>query len=132
MYIRFVAPGAAWGANADRGFFGPAYARRDDEATPRYLRDALAAEIDWFKEYLPVPNRFGIVTRKSNRPFAGVCWYFDHAREAIAHSHAVRWLLHECDVPVAQLATDYPGDIVYRDAQQIVAMPRTRGRRAAK
>ncbi len=124
MYVRFVTPRASCAARADRGLFGPAYWFRDNRGAPQYLRDAIADEIDWFRAYLPVPDRFGVVTRRSQRPYAGICWYRDNARNAIAHSHALRWLLAECDLPTGQIVTDYPGDIVYRDDQQIVAMPR--------
>ena len=125
MFIRFVAPRALRTAQADCGIFGPAYACRDDQATPRYLRNQLAEELAWFCGGLPVPSRFGVTTRKSKRPYAGVCWFRDDAREAIARAHALAALLDECDVPIARVMTDQPGDIVYRDAMQVVAIPRT-------
>ena len=37
---------------------------------------------------------------------------------------ALTGLLGECDTPIVRIATDNPGDIVYRDDMQIVAMPR--------
>lgn len=124
MYIRFVAPRALRSARADCGIFGPAYAFRDSRTTPSYLRDEIAREIAWFCDRLPVPQRFGVVTRKSRRPYAGICWFRDDARDAIAHADTLTALLGECDVPIIRIATAQPGDIVYRDDMQIVAMPR--------
>ena len=71
-----------------------------------------------------MPDRFGVVTRKSNRRYGGVCWFRDDARDCIAHAYTLAALLGEAGVPVTRLKTDAPGDIVYRDAHQIVAMPR--------
>jgi len=124
MFIRFVAPRALRSARADSGIFGPAYAFRDSRATPDYLRNEIAQEITWFCDCLPVPKRFGVVTRKSRRPYAGICWFRDDARSAIAHANTLATLLGECDVPITRVITDAPGDIVYRDDMQVVAMPR--------
>jgi hypothetical protein len=45
------------------------------------------------------------------------------AREMIAHAFALQALLSECGVPVIKVATHRPGQILYRDAYQIVAKP---------
>ncbi len=62
---------------------------------------------------------------KSRRRFRpdGICWFTDSAREAIARAFAVAALLRDCGVPVAKVATHRPGQILYRDAWQIVAKP---------
>ena len=123
MYIRFVTPQRAGDARGvPAGVF-----RADYPRAPWWIDRAIRAEYRWFNENLPVPRRFGVVTRKSDRAFGGVCWFRDDARDCIAHAYALAALLTEAGVPVTRLLTDAPGDIVWRDAHQIVAMP-PRGR----
>lgn len=125
MYIRFVTPqrvAAARGAAC--GIFRSAYACWEDRRNPQWLRRSLREELDWFNENLLVPNRLGVVTRKSNRRYGGVCWFRDEAQECIAHAYLLSALMGEAGVPITRVATDAPGDIVYRDDHQIVAMPR--------
>lgn len=120
MYIRFVTPRRAHLARGvPEGVFGACV-----RGAPDWLNDAIDEEYRWFNENLDAPRRFGVVTRKSNRPYAGVCWFRDEARDCIRHAYALSALLEEAGVPVTRLVTDAPGDIVWRDAQQVVAMPR--------
>ncbi len=126
MYIRFITPrrvAAARGAAA--GIFRAGYNLWCDETNPDWLRNALRSELDWFNANLRVPNRLGVVTRKSNRRYGGVCWFKDGARDCVAHAYLLSALLREAGLPVSRIATEKPGDIVYRDAHQIVAMPRS-------
>lgn len=136
MYVRFHSPwaphDAARGVAQDRGLrrgvhyglFGPAYDYAYDPATPEGLRRALWHEIDWFEQNLPVPARtsFRVKSRKRWRN-VGICWFVDGAREMIARAFTVRALLAECGVPVTKVATHRPGQILTRDAFQIVAKP---------
>jgi hypothetical protein len=117
-YLRFTSARPLEWAPADAGIFGPAYFVRDSAAAPAWLRDSVAREIDWFCEHLDAP------TRKSRRAFAGVCWFRPEARACIGHAHALAALLRESDIAIGVLETDDPGEIVYRDRAQIVAMPR--------
>ncbi len=124
-YLRFATSRPArYARGATLGLFGPAYAYRDREQTPEWLRAALAEEIEWFEWNLRVPRQFGVVTRRSRRPYAGVCWFRSDAREAIRHADAISALLDECGVPLSRIVTETPGDIVWRDDQQVVAIPR--------
>ncbi len=109
---------------ATLGIFAPAYGFRNREQTPEWLRAGLAEEIDWFERNLDVPGRFGVVTRRSPRPYAGICWFRSDAREAIRHADAIAALLNECGVPLARIVSEAPGEIVWRDDQQVVAIPR--------
>lgn len=124
-FIRFAtATPAPCTRGAIYGLFRPAYAWRDWAETPDWLRAALAEEIRWFEVNLAVPRRFGVVTRRSNRSHAGVCWFTGEARAAIRHADALAALLAECGVPLSRIVSEAPGDIVWRDGQQIVAIPR--------
>lgn len=124
MYLRFIAPRALRRVQADAGLFGPAYAYRNWQGTPYWLRRALAEEIDWFEWHLPVPDKFGIRTRKSRRDYAGICWFRSDAEVAVQHAWTLALLLGEAGVPISTVHTSRPGQIVYRDPMQIVALPR--------
>ena len=124
MFIRFLEPRALPAARADAGIFGAAYRiARDPHAEP-WLRAAIRDELDWFCENLPVPGRFGVSTRRSRRPYAGVCWFRPEARSAISRAFGLAALLREAGAPIARIASAMPGEIVYRDAQQVVAIPK--------
>ncbi|MEL6372204.1 MAG: hypothetical protein AAFY84_14440 [Pseudomonadota bacterium] len=125
-YIRFIAPFRAFGNPKNAaGFFRPAYDFRNGRRpAPGWLRDAIAEEIAWFCDYLPVPHRFGVVTRKSQRRYAGICWFRDDAHETLRHAYNLAALVEIGDVPVTRVIAYNPGNIVYRDAQQVVAIPR--------
>ena len=125
MYIRFVTPRVA---RAARGVPEGVFGARFREA-PDWLRAAIYDEYDWFNDNLCVPHRFGVATRKSDRSYGGVCWFRDDARDCIAHAYALSALLGEAGVPVTRIKSAAPGDIVYRDAHQIVAMPPRNKRR---
>lgn len=124
MFLRFTTPRqVVWPAGAPVGFFGPAYDLSRDEMQPEWLRHEVRRELDWFEDALPRPNRFGVSTRRSRRPYAGVCWFRDDALAAIWHAHGLAALLEEGGVPVTRHICERPGQIVYWDQSQVVAMP---------
>ena len=122
MYVRFITPWWRLPRGADGGLFGPAYACARDAEVPAMLREALWAEIDWFEQNLPVPNRFWVKSRRRWRA-DGLCWFVDDAREMIARAFALASLIGEAGVPARKVATRRPGTILYRDPWQIVAKP---------
>ncbi|MEL7486603.1 MAG: hypothetical protein AAGJ87_05210 [Pseudomonadota bacterium] len=125
MYMRFTTPyAAAKTRGARHGIFGPAYWVWRDGSQPDWLRAAIRDDLDWFNDHLPVPYRFGVVTRKSHRPYGGVCWFRDDAGAMIDRARRIAALLDQAGVPVTRLRARAPGDIVYRDPWQVVAMPR--------
>ncbi|MCB2096306.1 MAG: hypothetical protein AB7F91_02680 [Parvularculaceae bacterium] len=124
FYVRFVSRRPIAHARADYGIFGPAYAASRDQRLPDWLRGAIREELDWYEANLDVPARFGVVTRRSRRPSAGVCWFRPEAQAQIAHAYRLRALLDIAGAPIAVVTTNAPGDIVWRDENQIVAIPR--------
>jgi hypothetical protein len=124
MYVRFHSPWAEVRRGVHYGLFGPAYDCARDPGVPEVLRAALWHEIEWFEANLPVPaaRAFWVKSRKTWHR-VGICWFVDDAREMIARAFALRALLRDCGVPVTKIATDRPGQVLYRDAWQIVAKP---------
>lgn len=126
MYLRFMTPGAVTRAGVRPGLFRAAYDLRDD-LWPSPLAHAIAHELDWFGDCLPVPRGAHPFAVRSARVWHrdGVCWFRPQpeAREAIAHAHVLAALLGEGGVPVERITTWRPGTILYRDAIQVVAKP---------
>jgi len=124
MYVRFITPWWEVRRGVHYGLFGPAYECAHDADVPFVLREALWAEIEWFEANLPVPERRSFLV-KSRRRFRadGICWFTDAAHERSPRAFAVAALLRDCGVPVAKVATHRPGQVLYRDAWQIVAKP---------
>lgn len=124
MYIRFITPWWQVRRGVDAGLFGPAGACARDCEVGAALRTALWVELDWFNDHLPVPARraFRVKSRHRWRD-DGICWFADSAREMIARAWTLAALLGECGIPVSKVATERPGQILYRDDYQIVAKP---------
>ena len=126
MYLRFTTPGAVTRARLRPGFFGAAYAMRD-ALWPSPLAYAIATELNWFGQYLPVPRGRRAFAVRARRVWHsdGVCWFRPaaEAREAITRAHILAKLLEAGGVPVERVTSRAPGTILYRDAMQVVAKP---------
>lgn len=127
MYLRFIAPVKHGGytvtrSNVAPGLFGPAYDLwwKREEMTPALL--GIRRELDWFNDNLPAPKRLG-VKAKGRWYRDGVCWFRDSAREMLGHVHTLAALIEECGVRIDCIRSRDPGQILYRDDWQVVAMP---------
>ena len=127
MYLRFTVP-TAHGGTVTRARLAPGpfrlacnlYWNGEHDSDPVLL--ALRRELDWFNDELPVPKRLGVKARR--RWWSdGVCWFRGDAREMLAHMEALVSLVRECGVLVEHNWTRHPGQLLYRDRWQIVAMP---------
>ncbi len=124
MYVRFVSPLYADGRFGNYGLFRGAAWMSDASDTPDVLRQAMEAELEWFRDHLPVPRHGAFMVRSKRRwYYDGICWFRDDAQEMIARAWVLASLLRDCGVNISKLATDRPGQILYRDAYQIVAKP---------
>ena len=129
MYLRFTSPdalrlGLRGGKLVHSGIFGSAYRVRRDKTYPQYLRQAIARELNWFEDELPMPPyaRFQVRSKTWWRS-QGICWFRAEAREMVRRAYGLRSLLAECDILISQLHTDRPGQILYKDDFQIIAKP---------
>lgn len=125
MYLRFTVPsaGRVTRAGVAPGPFRAAsdlYWDGDRDNDPVLL--AIRRELDWFNEWLPVPRRFGVVA-KGRWWSDGICWFRDDAREMVAHAYVLAALIEECGMPVYRRWTRDPGQVLYKDRWQVVAMP---------
>ena len=122
MYVRFCMRDRHPWSRVPSGLFGLAYAVRQDPLVEEWIRAAVADEIAWFEEHLPVPVRFGVPSRKKWLRL-GVCWFRSEARQHVAHAFALARWLDAANCALGRLETDRPGQILYRDPYQVVARP---------
>ncbi|MDF8333217.1 hypothetical protein [Novosphingobium cyanobacteriorum] len=125
MFVRFTTPGTVTRASVAPGPFRAAYAIWNERTEDTPVLIALRRELDWFGDWLPVPDRFHVCA-KGRRWSDGVCWFRDDAREMVAHAHALCALIEDCGVPVQRTWTRDPGQLLYRDRWQVVAKPERR------
>jgi len=129
MYLRFTAPAppGRWSvtrARVDPGFFRSGYDVWSGDASDP-VKIAIRRELDWFNDNLPVPSRFAV---KAKRVWHrdGICWFRDDAGEALGHAYVLASLIEECGIRIDKTWTRDPGQILYRDRWQVVAMPERR------
>jgi len=122
MYMRFVVPEWCDQAGTECGFFAEAYRIARDETLPDWLRDCVRAELDWFGRCLDVPRQLNRTFRRRGTVH-GVCWFRPEAGEHISRARHMGWLMTEAGCPVEEIRTRYPGEVIWRDAAQIVARP---------
>ena len=103
--------------------FYSAYEMQTRDSITGWMRAELESELNWFEAHLPVPGKFGFRDDRCAQR-QGVCWFRPEAREHITHAHYLAWLLCEAGVQVDCRTSMSPGDILYDDAYQIVALPR--------
>jgi hypothetical protein len=123
MYIRFVVPARDEWSGVEVGIF-----RGVDETlfgltrASDWLLDEVDREYAWFNRNMAVPK---VLERNGGRHgyIHGVCWFSPEAGEAISRAHYLAWLLEEADIPVCELRSDHPGQIIWRDKMQVVAKP---------
>ncbi|MEM7172011.1 MAG: hypothetical protein AAF530_17715 [Pseudomonadota bacterium] len=120
-YIRFVAferPGAN---DASYGPFPLAYQNARHRTQPLCFRRALRDQLDWFEDYLPVPDRFSHKLGRTSRGI-GVCWFKPQAKTHIGRMREMCGILEEIGYPIDCYRADRPGLPIYQDAYQLVAL----------
>ncbi len=130
MYFRYVVRDRDVRLGLELGFFQRAYMVRNNEIeSPSWIRAILWDELGWINLNLDVPERFGRRGGRRGR-IEGICWFRPEAGEAIKRARYVAWLMSEASVPVEELRREDPGEIIWRDDQQVVAKPPKDLRRA--
>jgi hypothetical protein len=122
MYIRFVTPGQGPERGVAPGFFRSDHAWDFIDEAPRYLRDAIRTELDWFNNNLPIPTDLTIRSKRRWRAL-GICWFQAQHTETVSRGWALAVLMKEAGAHIHVLKTREPGTIIYKDEQQIVARP---------
>ena len=127
MYIRFVTGQFDRDSGLDCGFFQSTYGIRHNrwEIDP-WLRAEISRSLDWFEDHMEEPERFDPTSRK-RRGHWGVCWFRPEAKRHLREAHHMAWLLNEAGIPVHRVRARNPGEIVWQDDHQIVAIKNRTG-----
>ena len=122
MYLRFVSPLRRSRRDLHMGLFQAAFRCRDRDGIRLKLRQQLNRDIEWFKRYLPEPEQrcfnYWDVRGLHRDP---VSWFKPSATQMIERAQNLSRLVEEAGVPIQEIASDQPGEIVFEDEFQIVA-----------
>jgi hypothetical protein len=118
MFLRFTIHREDSETGFAQGIFGAAYDLRDSGELEPHEIEWVDEILDWFKRHLPVPNRF---RRKGSH---GLCWFKAEAGEPLRRIWELVAFLEYREIPVRLHKTRDPGLRVYRDAHQVVAVPK--------
>lgn len=120
MYLRFVTADVDPYSRAETGIFRAPRHVLSDAATPAWISNELDREYDWFNEHLPVPDTLWKRIGRRGMVY-GVCWFRAEARECVSRARYISWLLCEAGLPVREIRTSRPGEVLCRDDYQVVA-----------
>ncbi len=127
MYIRFVTGHIDRDSGLECGFFQATSGIRHGRwQIQTWLRAEIRRSLDWFEDNLEAPARFDPSTRK-RRGHYGVCWFRPEATRHLTQAHHMAWLLNEAEIPVRMVRATNPGEIVWRDEHQVVAIKNRSG-----
>lgn len=121
MYIRLVLPLYERLYGGEAGFFHKAYdVCRSSYGAEKWLRVELREQLDWFDTNLAVPDQLGRYFKR-RRSIHGLCWFQPTAKECIARARYSAWLMTEAGSPVREIRVSNPGEVIWKDEQQLVA-----------
>ena len=122
MFIRFATDRLDEDTHKPLGVFAVAYQLLDGDSLEDFQRTEIRETLDWFKTYLPIPDRF-VHSRKPNREGKGICRFKSSATECITHIRYLAHLVSDQNIGVGEMMTEKPGYAIYEDDFQIVAEP---------
>ncbi|MEL6980014.1 MAG: hypothetical protein AAGM38_15210 [Pseudomonadota bacterium] len=130
MYLRFETfrPCRAERLSRPEGLFGGVDYDQILRAAPSWLAREIEDSLAWFDAHLERPRRLALRERRerAKREAQGYCWFRPEAKAAIAKARHLAWALEEASQPIRAVKARDPGEILWEDAQQIVAVPTLR------
>lgn len=120
--IRFVTDGRHPPYGHRTGIFPSAYKARREKWLSSGNHDELCDLLLWFKDNLPIPDRFA-ASRRHNAKHSGISWIRASAHDHMRRLRRIAELLQSIGTSVDELRTTRPGYILYEDEHQVVALP---------
>lgn len=120
--IRFVTDGRHPPYGHRTGIFPSAYKARREKWLSSGSHDELCDLLLWFKDNLPIPDRFA-ASRRPHAEHSGISWIRTSAHDHMRRLRRIAELLGSVGIPVHELRTTRPGYILYEDEHQVVALP---------
>jgi LPS O-antigen subunit length determinant protein (WzzB/FepE family) len=90
--------------------------------SPREAKQ-LTDVLKWFKQNLPVPDRFTRTRNANHKKKRALSWFKESASVQLQRAHELIVLMDEHGIFVETIRTSRPGYIVYEDEFQVVAEP---------
>ena len=122
-FVRFVVHDLDEDSGYRQGFIQAAARLRDDGHLTVAESALLRERLRWFRENLPVPDRFTRTRNASHKKKRALSWFKEGALAQLTRARDVLEILRAHDVLVEQLLTERPGYVVYEDDFQVVADP---------
>jgi hypothetical protein len=104
------------------GLFGAAYDLLAEARLAAEEQAELRSDVNWFEKNLAVPARFAPSSR-AGAADSGICWLRAGAREPLDRLLKLARRLARAGVVIDELRTRRPGYVIWRDADQVVALP---------
>lgn len=117
MYIRFVVGSEKEDPKWLHGVITEARLLKDENKLYEYEIKIVDDVFEWFNQNLPCPS-----FESSNWPSNAISWFKEDAQEYISKLWELISILKEHDVPVRAIKSSDPGNKLYEDEFQIVAM----------
>lgn len=117
-YIRFVALMRDPDSHQKSGFFTAAYDLLRSDTLSIFYEVGIDHFLDWFRYNLDAPPE----KLMEDNPKA-LCWFKDTANEHISKSRKLIQILQEHGIEIEMLVTRKPGNIIWEDEYQIMAIP---------
>lgn len=129
MYLRFETgrPGRARCSRRltrPAGLFGGVDYARILRIAPDWLATEIEQSLAWFAAHLERPRL--PLSLEGERARQAHCWFRPEADEAIAEARHLARALEGASQPIRAVKTRDPGEIIWEDTQQIVAVPTLR------
>ena len=123
-FLRFVGTKRHPDSGAETGLFAIAYEIEKHTATRHVDQEAVRAELAWFRQNLPIPDRFSRTRSKGyyRRKTGGICWFKDTATGHLNRMVTLKRIVEQYGVSITVIREDRIGYVVY-DEFQAVAEP---------
>jgi hypothetical protein len=118
MFLRFTVSERDSNSQTWKGLFTAAYELRDSGKLSPGEVNQVQEILDWFKKNFPVPGYLGL-----SRSQRAVCWFTAKAGEPLTKMWRLVGFMEERGIVVRLHKTRDPGQRLYSDAYQVVAIP---------
>ena len=120
MFVRFVVASdeAAW--DQQRGVLTEFYRLDQEGELLSHEEERFREAQEWLNDHLPHPE--ALPPTGSDAPGRAIRWLRASAAEHVSCMRALAALLESKGIPVQEIHTDDPGEIVYEDDHQVAAV----------
>lgn len=122
MYLRFVSTAIDPDSQCELGLF-QASDLLADESLDEIYEDYLDEIFEWFRRYMPVPDRLYRARPSRSDARTAICWYKADADWLVRRMWEIVAIFREYGLPIKLITTDRPGYVTHEDEYQIAAVP---------